>query len=236
MDIHRPALAIAILAVLLAAAARASSDAVGITPGDVQLAISPDTVSTLPIDTQGLAETACRGTSGSPNVPGCRMALDPGGHWYHLISPWNRNLSWQPRETSFASTPVDSSCGTWDVSLQLGDADSQPASPLLVTPGPDDPGHGTFSGSLEMKGTVHLANRNTGKTADYPLSFGFELSGPWALTDPDPSETSDGAPVSNLDLLSDGATYCVSPWATTNDPELAKHLARNCRMCLRRVP
>jgi hypothetical protein len=237
MGTRRLALWIALLVPLFAAAASASSSIAGVTPGDVQLDLSPDFAVALPIDAQGLTEDRCRNRSYGGNVPKCLMSVEQGGSVHILVSPGEKVLQWQPRLTAFPSGPVESSCGTWDVSLGLDGTEAQPVSPLLLTADPEDLGRGAFDGSLEMKAILHIANRTTGETVDYPLSLGFELSGPWALTDPDPSDAPGGGSpgISNLDLLSDGENVCIAPWVVTNDPELAKQIATNCRMCLRKV-
>lgn len=238
MSIRLTALGVALFAALVASKATASSARPDVTPGEVQLVLSSDTVSTFPIDVQEWAETTCDPTGLQlRNQPVChlttpeskpvlRLAIQPGGP--------GQPVQWQIIGLNLSLAPVETSCGIWDVSLTLDPTNPQPATPVILTPASDDPGHGIFAGVLEMSTNLLLSNRDTGQIAAANLRLGLNLGGPWTLSSPE------SAAGSNLLLFADhggdgGSSelyHCNSMVVLTFDDALGKFVACDCSLCV----
>jgi hypothetical protein len=244
MGIRRIRLCLALLAMLTAADATASTTGSNLSAGEVRLAFSPDKISALPIDVQALAEDSCGTTflKVGPLVQ-CRLKAEPAPSSeikteFQSGPPLCESeegfelMQWRVTSLSIAGAqPVETSCGAWDVSLRLDTGeleatDPQPISPMALKPDADDPGRGTFAGVLEMRARLHLANRTTGQAVDHSLGLRLGLAGPWIL---DPTQ-------GNLLLLLGWRGQCFPVWVVTYSEELGRFLSGECQFCLTVAP
>jgi hypothetical protein len=125
---------------------------------------------------------------------------------------------------------VDTTCGIWDVSLTPDPNLPPRESALVFEEDPEDPGRGVFSGVVEADTILHLANRETGETADYPLSLGLGLAGPWIAAPPESS----GPPLLFAERR-DGeilrSSTCLPAWAVRTPKDLETFIAQGCPIC-----
>jgi hypothetical protein len=238
-------LCLAILAALSATKANALPVGSSITAGEIQLALSEHATSALPIDIQAMAEANCRPTEETPQAPGnlaqCRLKVSTQGT-SQVVQLWNpamepmvlspELLALQATGIDLGGDPVETSCGIWEISLNLDTTESQPISPMALKPGSDEPGQGVFSTLLEMKVRLHLTNQTTGREIDEPLVLGLGLSGPWSLAPSDKSNRKDLS-TSNLRLLHGVHEKCFPVWLLQIPENLAQFLSGNCSFCFK---
>ena len=224
MGARRSTLCLALLAALSATKANALPVGGSITAGEIQLVLSEHATSALPIDIQAMAEANCR-TTGEAQSPGnlalCRLKVSTQGtsHEVGLRNPAAEPMMLRPELLKLQATgihlrgePVETSCGVWEISLDLDTTESQPISPMALKPGSENPGQGVFSTLLEMKVRLRLTNETTGQEIDEPLVLGLGLSGPWSLAPSDKKNRKDlsrkDLSTSNLRLLQSGYQRC----------------------------
>ncbi len=148
---------------------------------EVDLVSSPRTISTLPLDVEALARRLCEG--GGPSKPVLRSDPRDGVKSKCQITPTlvlsfevaNRGAGLSLSAHRFLSAvTVETSCGFWDATLTLDPTRPQPVTPMVFEAA-DDPGRGAFAGVLTMDTQLHLANRDSGQTADFALRLGLGL-------------------------------------------------------------
>lgn len=241
MDARISTLCLALLAALSATKATALPVGSSITAGDIQLALSEHETSALPIDVQAVAEANCRPNEEAPHSPGnlaeCRLKVSTHGtsQVVNLRNQATETILARPELLALQATgihlggePVETSCGVWEVSLDLDTDESQPISPMALKPGSEDPGQGVFSTLLEMKVRLHLTNQTTGQEIDEPLVLGLGLSGPWSLASSDKSNRKELSG-SNLRLRHSGK--CFPVWLLQIPENLALFLSGHCSFC-----
>lgn len=221
----------------------ASLWASGIAPaaaGEMRFVLSSEAVSSLPMDLAEVAERIC-GPKPQPRPPFMAKC--------HPIAKNNGGVSTQPRRSGGDGTSltvwartlwlesaegVVTSCGIWDATVILDPALSQPNSTMVLEELPEDPERGVFAGVLEMSTILHLANRETGQTADFSLRLGLGLAGPWVVTSP-----GDSPVAGNLLLLADrrggelvASEQCGPVRVLESSDDLKGLEADDCQICL----
>lgn len=175
----RSCLFLSLLASLWAGAPVAADTETLAYSGEVGLRISPDSVSAIPVDEEAVSNTVCAGLSWEdwdyrgPKAK-CQvlvsMGLPPG-------DPPGGEIGLQK-----LSEPLPTSCGLWDGTIDTPRI--QTDSEAVLAQMPDAPGSGVFAGTFKMETILHLTHRETGRTADLPLTFDFSLVGPWIVGSP----------------------------------------------------
>jgi len=228
-----------LLAALWAGGAPAGADPLSLS-GEVKLALSSKAASYLPIDIGALAERLCDPITYRP---------PEGMAKCHLIVPSPSGPPGNPtaakgvvgigggmttlRASSFnlKSEGVETSCGIWDFTLGLDPDVPQPESPLVFEENAEDPGRGVFAGVLDLSTILHLVNRETGQTADFPLRLGIGMAGPWASVPPEISAD----PLLLFGGIQDGKLVfydtCIPLWVIHSQEDLEKLLAEGCQIC-----
>jgi hypothetical protein len=207
--------------------------------GSLKVAIDPAAVSFLPIDREEVGARLC---SGRPPI-GDWGTLTPRGECNVSVAPppdiplyvdsvFPRGSSLQVSlhpggaEIWRGSTPVDTPCGLWDLSLIVDPDGAQPASELdLETSGgisEESPAQGVFAGVMKLAVHYRFVNRTKGGSYELPAVVSLELSGHWAAV-PE-GGPSFGPGVSNLMLFTGvsgeqwaGFPGCVT-WGGTRCP------------------
>jgi hypothetical protein len=212
-----------------------------VTAGEARLTLSSGAVSTLPIDVQALAESLCGPFHTKGGMAKCHLVVPPGAPVLRL-RPSHRPsdgslqpLMWQATALEILVEPVATSCGIWDVRLSLDAPESQPLSPMMLTPAAGDPGHGLVAGVVELKTQLHLANPAQGKAVDYPLVLGLGLRGSWRLAVPERAPAKargkGGLLVLNSKGDDDDVEECLPLWVKGYPELLEEYLALGCQLC-----
>ncbi len=215
----------------------------GIRTGTLEIVLDSVALSFLPVDTSAVREGLCNG-NGYVAVDGgtlaprgeCDLQLGPppphvillvtqatldNGSWHVSLQPVSPG-SWP------GSTPVDTPCGQWDISMILDpEPESQPVSGLTLEPSATDPTQGVFAGVVKLAVRYHFANRNQETSFEQPAVVPLELTGHWATVP-------DGGP-----NLGEGASNLVL-FGGVFDKNLASHPAcgtwgdmRHCPVCVK---
>lgn len=172
------------LCLTLLAAPAAAEDLVY--SGEVELTLSPISVSGIPIDVGDLPEKLC----GAP-----RPIQKPLVECHLIVKHGTIKADVDEGGAVVRSLPLGGArplampCGLWDTTLTLDSVVPQPISPLALTERPDDPDRGVFAMALGMNTRLRLKSRETGRTVDIPLVLGLDLAGPWVLGPPPGSTT-----------------------------------------------
>lgn len=162
--------------------------------GSLEIALDPDAVSFLPVDSEELRLNLC---SGLLHVDGigtisprgeCDLVVSPPprlGLFLHDITAlaggsWRVSLQPVPGKSGLwkASGSVSTSCGNWDVSMVLDPDKPQPVSVLALEPSAADPRQGVFAGPLKL--AVRYRFHQDGAIAfELPATVSIELAGHW---------------------------------------------------------
>jgi hypothetical protein len=207
--------------------------------GEVSLALSPEAASFLPIDIGALAERSC-----DPLPPPVRdgmakchlIASNSGGNNGDILvakGVWGGDMT-----TLMASDlnldsdeGVETSCGLWNFKLTLDPDVPQAASPIVFKENSEDPGHGVFSGVMEISAVLHLVNRDTDQAVDFPLRLGLGMAGPWASVPPEVSPD----PLLLFGGFKDGQPMpydtCIPVWVMQFPEEVEDLVAQGCQIC-----
>jgi hypothetical protein len=209
-------------------------------PGSLEIAFDPAAVSVLPVDAEALSQNLCNGlieVDGfggiSPtgecvltvSTPG-GMVLETGGMELHgeslkvAVQPLS-SLPWQVK------APLLTSCGLWDISLDLDPKQAQPVSRLALEPASiAEPVQGVFAGVVKLAVRFRFVSRDKGTAIELPATIPLELSGHWAALPKDGPSLGEDA--SNLVLF---AGVVGGQWA--NFPNCVTWVGTHCRLCLR---
>ena len=234
------------LALLVSLGAGGAASAQGpFRPGTVELDLSANAISSLPLDPSLWAEGLCDPTVEPPaRMAKCHIVVrtvkepPPPGRAMKIgvTVPEGRGTPHASvRDLALAVyEDIQTSCGPWNATVILDPAREQPSVPLALQEVPLDPGRGVFAGALEMRTILRLTHSGTGRTADFPLRARLHLTGLWVL---DPSV---GTPASSdLVLLADRidgevvpVDHCI-PGELFTFPDVEKDLlADDCQVCL----
>ncbi len=168
-----------------------------ILPGLVRIDLDPRTVSFLPLYAETLSDGLCAGDLAT-SWPGM---LSPRGECDVSVStPTNMDLytlgnvagagtqrvGVQPVSpaTWYASAPVATPCGFWQVSMRLDPGKRQPVSSLDLeapdlTPPGASPAQGVFAGVVKLAVRYLFVNPDKGTSLELPAVVSLELSGHW---------------------------------------------------------
>ena len=197
-----------------------------IRPGRVSVALDPEMLSFLPLDSGALRLNLCDNHTlpvdewgtisprGECNLsvappPGIDLFLDNaapvGASWRVSVQPTGSS-SWP------ASSLVDTPCGLWSVAMELDpDPKTQPVSQLSLDPSGTDPAQGVFAGVVKLAVRYRFVNSAKGLSREVPAVVPLELSGHWSAIPEGGPGLGDGA--SNLVLFTGffDAQYSGSP-------------------------
>lgn len=167
-----------------------------IRPGRVSIAVDPDALSFLPLDSGALRQNLCNANAQfsvdewgtiSPRAECTLSVAPPPGIDLFLDNATSVDSSWrvsvQPTGSSSwpASSPVDTPCGLWSVSMELDpDPTAQPVSQLSLEKSGSDPAQGIFAGVVRLAVRYRFVNSTKGLSHEVPAVVPLELSGHWA--------------------------------------------------------
>jgi len=195
---------------------------------EVELATSSSPVSTIPIDIEGAAWLSC-GSGEDPRGPKVRCSIITNSV-LSLKIPYG-DVGASVVDLHFvAAEAVVTSCGTWDVTLTLDPTVAQPESPMVFEEAPPGSDYGMFGGVLEMDSLLHLANRDTGQTAEYRLRLGLGREDPWLAP---PTES---AAAVDPSTSAEGQSDCVPLSILGSPDDLKIFLAEGCSICGKTIP
>jgi hypothetical protein len=187
-------LGVLFLSLLVAPPAGATDPEALLRPGELEIAVDPAAASFLPIDTTELAPRLCSGlppVDWAPPIsprgecdlsvsppPGLSLFVDDivalGGSWQVSLHP----TGWEPWR---GKTPVvTTSCGLWEVSMELDPDEPQPLSEVILKPSTANPAQGAFAGVLSLAVRFRFADPDTGTSLTVPSRLALELHGHWA--------------------------------------------------------
>lgn len=209
---------LAVVAIPFAAAADPVVDPVAaplLRTGSLEIALDPDAVSVLPIDSGELRSGLCNGLVlvdgvGTISPRGeCDLVVSPppglglyledtkalaGGSWrVSLQAESGKSGVWK------ASGSVSTSCGLWEVSMALDPDRTQPVSELALEPSAADPTQGVFAGALKLAVRYRFDNQGRVPDIELPATVSIDLSGHWMAIPEDGPSLGEGA--SNLVLF-----------------------------------
>jgi hypothetical protein len=230
-----------VLAVPLAAAADPTAVPL-VRTGSLEIALDPDAVSVLPVDSGELRLNLCNGVLqvdgiGTISPRGeCDLVVSPprmglfvtdatpagGGSWQVSLHP-DRSVPWK------GSEPLATSCGLWDVSMVVDPGQTQPVSWLTLEPSAADPGQGVFAGTVKLAVRYRFVNRERGTSIELPAVPSLELTGHWAAVPADGPSLGEGA--SNLVLF---AGSYQGQWESV--PTCATWGSMRCEVCVEPGP
>lgn len=212
--------------------------------GLVKIALDPDAVSFLPIDTSALRQNGlCSGhvlTDGwgtlSPRGE-CDLSVGPPPPIRVYVSDavpdsGSFRLSAQPGGSTVwaGSAPVDTPCGLWDVSMVLDPDETQPVSKLALEISTDGPSQGVFSGVMNLAVHYRFVNRNQKVSLAVPAVVPLELSGHWAAVPEGGPSLGPGA--SNLVLFAGALGGPEGQWSSVPSCGSA-WVGGRCHICTR---
>lgn len=210
--------------------------------GTVEIVHDPAAVSFLPVDSEALKSLLCNGfppngdwAKLSPRGE-CDLTVDPPGKMF-LVTGGGTSIgsaarvSVQPTswDAWHGSAPVATSCGLWDVAVELDPKRTQPVSELALEPSAMDPAQGVFAGTLRLAALYRFANRDKATVTELPAALSLELSGHWALAPEGAPGLGDGA--SNLVLFAG-----IAAGQGFAAPSCATWGGLRCKVCLQPAP
>jgi hypothetical protein len=215
----RSCLCLSLLASFWASVAAATDPGALPLEGEIGLTLSPRSVSAIPIDEGALAQAVCGEWEEESVKAKCLVVV--------TNTPTGKLGSGE-----FAlAEPVTTICGLWDATLTLAPPHVLQDS-MVLREVPDDPGRGVFAGVFAMYTNLHLTNRETGRTADLTLRFGYSLAGPFVTSLEDPAASG------NLILLADRVDgqlvsfeECIPPLFVKENPDY-EVMAGACKICV----
>lgn len=207
MNIRLSCLCISLLAFL------GASGVAPVAAGEVVLVLPPSSATALSIEIPNLPEEVCPPKEA---IVECHVIVkDPP----EPPAPIPEIGATELAGGSVVTTP----CGVWDAELTLDPARLQPASPVFFQEVPGDPDHGVLAVILENRPHLHLANRETGQTADFALRPMPGLAGSWAVT----SIAESPAPLTQRVITFEN---CIPAWVF-GDPLYEVIPDARCRSC-----
>jgi hypothetical protein len=175
-----------------------------------------DPAPTFPIDLPAIAGRIC-----DPQL------LSPRGSMAqcHVIV---RNGGWPPQTSGMkagllhieSAEPLMTTCGPWDATMTFTPVGVQPISPNAK--GQKGARHEKLTMNLEVRTSLHLANRATGQTADFMLRRGASPAEPWLFEPTSEADRSD-----DQVLTFDG---CIPDWVY-KDSNLEVVKEEECPVC-----
>lgn len=163
--------------------------------GSLEIALDPDAVSVLPIDSGELRSGLCNGLVLVDGVG----TISPRGECDLVVSPppglglflqdtkalaggsWRASLRAESGKSGLwkASGSVSTSCGLWEVSMALDPNKAQPVSELALEPSAADPTQGVFAGALKLAVLYRFDNQGQAADIELPATVSIDLSGHW---------------------------------------------------------